>query len=305
MNNFHFQITTRNLVSGTSESTTFSFRNPSQNDSDAERAKKEIIMELLLHTDIVIFDGQQEDVAFVDESGDLIQLVSLNRIIREGYTMSFTFFPDVIMRILEKFARKIDRQNNNFSQNTTKTKKGDNKMNNFNFGKKITGIFGVSMFDGKPSYKLGGNLDNKWVSFDGEKLVDTTDFTMDLDVPSVALPAMINQIQPNDLIVHEDGFVVVKSVEEDTVYALTGSGVELTIKPLSNPLMGGAFLVKVVNPMAGMAMSTQPNTGNPMMGMGMNPMMLMAMSKDSGDDSMFKTMMMMQMMQQNQNPENK
>lgn len=161
------------------------------------------------------------------------------------------------------------------------------------------------MFDGKPSYKLGNNGEDKWVSFDGEKLVDTTEFTMDLDVPSIALPVMINQVQPNDLIVHENGYVVVKLVEDNTVYALTGSGVELTIKPLSNPLMGGAFVTKVVNPMAGMNMGTQPNTGNPMMGMGMNPMMLMAMSKDNGDDNMFKTMMMMQMMQQNQNPENK
>ena len=152
------------------------------------------------------------------------------------------------------------------------------------------------MFDGKPSYKLGNNGEDKWVSFDGEKLVDTTEFTMDLDVPSIALPVMINQVQPNDLIVHENGYVVVKLVEDNTVYALTGSGVELTIKPLSNPLMGGAFVTKVVNPMAGMNMGTQPNTGNPMMGMGM--------SKDNGDDNMFKTMMMMQMIQQNQNPEN-
>lgn len=301
MREIFFKVVTCDIEDGTQDSTTYRLQLPSQLDNANIRSNKQNIVNLLAETGEFIFLDNQNDPIFVDEWGGLNQLISLSQVASTEYATSFIYFPDEIMKTIEKFAK----QKENMKAVTKTTQKGENKMMNNNFGKKITGIFGVSMFDGKPSYKLGNKGEDKWVSFDGEKLVDTTEFTMDLDVPSIALPVMVNQVQPNDLIMHEDGYVVVKLVEENTVYALTGSGVELTIKPLSNPLMGGAFVTKVVNPMAGMNMGAQPNTGNPMMGMGMNPMMLMAMSKDGGDDSMFKTMMMMQMMQQNQNPENK
>lgn len=294
MSILNFKVEALHLESLTHDSTTFGIVGEDTIPSQAR--KRKIICDLLKNTDHIEFSGEQDDLVF-GEGDKKYRLISLSRVEEHEArrALNFVYFPDDILEIIENFARK----------NTKTHKKGEIKMLNNKFGEKITGIFGVSMFDGKPSYKLG----DKWVSFDGEKLVDTTEFTMDLDIPSIALPVMINQIQPNDLIVHEDGFVIVKSVENGSVRALTSSGVELTITPMTNPMMGGAFLTKVVNPMnMGMAMGGQDSTNNPMMGgmmNGMNPMLMMAMSKDSGDDSMFKTMMMMQMMQQNQNPENK
>lgn len=174
---------------------------------------------------------------------------------------------------------------------TPMTKSNDNGMFN-NIGKKITGVFGMSMMGGQPAVKLG----SKWVVYDknSEILHDVSDFVVELDMfPGIAMPVPISNLVEGDLVIvnEELGFVV--STKKGKFDIITGDGEVKTIMGLTHFLMGqSAFAVKVMNPMSGMGM--QGGQGD----LGFNPMMLMLMGKDNGSDSnsMLESMMMMNMM---------
>lgn len=182
-------------------------------------------------------------------------------------------------------------------ENTKTNPKGDNltmKTNTFsNFGRKVQGLFGFSMFDGSPAYKLGGSF----FSVKDGQLVDVTEFVMEVDMPGFTMPALVSQITVGDLVKAQGEFAIVHSVEGNTLKVLKGDGSVLEIAPASNPMFGGAFVTKVMNPMSGMFSQGMTNTQGAQQGF--NPMMFMLMGKDgNGSDDMFKSMMMMQMMQQ-------
>lgn len=169
-----------------------------------------------------------------------------------------------------------------------KTTGGDDPMKNtFNqFGQKINGIFAISLFDGSPAYKLNGTH----VAVKDGDLVDVSEFVMEIDIPGFTMPALLKDVKVNDLVKVNGELVIVSSVEESSIKVIKGDGAITEVAPIVNPLFGGAFVTKVMNPMAGM-------TGQGQGIGGFNPMMFIMMGDNKGND-MFKTMMMMQMMQQ-------
>lgn len=199
--------------------------------------------------------------------------------------------------LLEKFEnhRDIEKEMSELiSKQMEKSKltiKGDNKMKNTfsQFGQKITGIFGISLFDGSPAYRLK----DTYVSVKDGALTDVSEFVMEMDMPGFTMPSLVKDVKVNDLLLVNGQLAVVVSVEEN-IRVAKGDGSITEISPVSNPLFGGAFVTKVMNPMAGMVNGQAQGTVG-----GFNPMMFMFMGEGKGDDSMFKNMMMMQMLQQN------
>lgn len=161
-----------------------------------------------------------------------------------------------------------------------------------NIGKKIAGIFGISMMGGQPAVKLG----SKWVVYDkkAEILHDVSDFVLEFDMfPGITMPVPIANLVEGDLVMVNDELGFVVSTSKGKFDIITGNGEVKTIMGLTHFLMGqSAFAVKVMNPMSGMNM--QGGQGD----LGFNPMMFMLMGKDSGSDSnsMLESMMMMNMM---------
>lgn len=169
----------------------------------------------------------------------------------------------------------------------TNTKGDNNSMKNTfsQFGQKVNGIFAISLFDGSPAYKLNGT----YVAVKDGGLVDVSEFVMEIDIPGFTMPSLLKDVKVNDLVKVNGELGIVSKVEDASLKVIKGDGSITEVAPIVNPLFGGAFVVKVMNPMAGMAGQGQGIGG-------FNPMMFMLMGDNKGDD-MFKTMMMMQMMQ--------
>lgn len=169
----------------------------------------------------------------------------------------------------------------------TNTKGDNNSMKNTfsQFGQKLNGIFAISLFDGSPAYKLN----DTYVAVKDGGLVDVSEFVMEIDIPGFTMPSLLKDVKVNDLVKVNGELGIVSKVEDDSLKVIKGDGSITEVAPIVNPLFGGAFVVKVMNPMAGMAGQGQGIGG-------FNPMMFLLMGDNKGDD-MFKTMMMMQMMQ--------
>lgn len=164
------------------------------------------------------------------------------------------------------------------------------------FGEKVEGIFALSMFDNQPAYKLS----DTWVTLKKGRLVDVGEFVMEIDVPGIVMPSVLDQISTGDLIMNSGDYAIVTNVKENRVEIIDGGGNIKTISPITSQMMNMSYVLKVFNPMANNlgvgnnSASTQSQGG--IMG-NLNPMMLMAMKDKEDSSDMFKNMMMMQMMQ--------
>ena len=164
-------------------------------------------------------------------------------------------------------------------------------------GKTLKGITGISMLDGSIAYKLNG----AWIAINANgQATDVTNFVMELDVPSVTMPAEINTVQRGDLLMVDGGLVLVNETTPNGVEVTDGSGQSTKLLPVVNQMYGGAMVLKVFNPMLNGGIFGQ--AGANVNGIASNPMAMMALmsgGENGSTDSMTKMMLMSQMMSGN------
>lgn len=133
MKEIFFKVEIYKIEDGTQDSTTYRLQLPNQLDNTNIRNNKQNIVNLLADIGEFIFLDNQNDPIFVDEYGGLNQLISLSQVASTDYATSFIYFPDEIMKTIEKFAK----QKENMNAMTKTTQKGENKMMNNNLVKRL------------------------------------------------------------------------------------------------------------------------------------------------------------------------
>ena len=135
--------------------------------------------------------------------------------------------------------------------------------------------------------KLGLKNNEKIISYDK----DTKEFTeypedFGIEVPVFEMSTPANQVKEGDIIKHNTSWVIVKSVNNDSISVLSFTGTSKKVQVIKNFLLGQKLVRKIVS------FDFQGNNN-------MNSMMMLALMDGKSNDDTLKTMLMMQMIQGN------